>query len=284
MARGARRVAMVVALASAAGVIAGSWTMASRVAAFNRSATKELFIFKRVDQRQFSYAGREVSIKDITDSHGNSAVRIRYGEDELELRATIPPGDAALPGLVRHADWLTVLRFAPRRGVSFEELERRIASGEVQDRLVVVVREPQPGADPGTFGRAVESDWTFHLYEFNANGGFTTQHLRYPESESALRRRRAAARSAGRPEPQRRQDELKEGTWEFGAGLLAMPTGSAPGPTFAGDAMAATGWTLPLTGISFMGLVGAGIALVITRGPAATEEPTSEVGSSDQRP
>lgn len=275
MPRTARTAAMILLGASALGVAAGTWGMFGRVAAFNRGAAKELYIFQPVDARQFNYAKRQVSIEDTNDERGNAGVLIRYGDDQLPLRATIPPGDANLPGLARHADWLTVLRFAPRRGISFEELERKIAAGEIADRLVVVVREPQPGSDPRTFGQAVETDWTFHLYEFLPGGGFSAEHLRYPESDSALARRQAEAKRAGRPEPGRRQDELKEGTWEFAAGLLAMPTGSAPSPTFAGDAMSAVGWTLPVTGVSFMGLVAAGIALVITREqpPAADQRP-----------
>jgi hypothetical protein len=268
MPRPARTAAILLAGISALGVIAGSWAMVGRVASFNRSATKELYVFKAVDQRRFAYAGREVTIED-TDEHGNAGVLITYGDDRLALRATVPPGDPNLPGLVRHADWLTVLRFAPRRGISLEEMERRIEAGEIADRLVAVVREPQPGSDPGTFGRAVESEWTFHLYEFLPAGGFAAEHLRYPESDSALARRQGAARRAGRPAPERRRDELKEGTWEFAAALLAMPTGSAPGPTFAGDAMSALGWTLPVTGLSFMGLVAGGIALAVTRPRAA---------------
>jgi hypothetical protein len=265
MPRTARRVALIVALASAVGVIAGARGLIARVTAFNQSSSKELYVFKPVNDREFTYAARDVVMTDFADEHGNQGVVIHYGDAELPLRATIPPGDAALPGLVRHADWLTVLRFAPRRGISFEEMERRIAAGEIRDRLVVVVREPQPGADPGTFGRAVESDWTFHIHEFLPSGGFSAEHLRYPESDRSLARRRSAARAAGRPAPERRPDELKEGTWEFAGALLAMPSGSAPGPTFAGDAMGATGWTLPVTGLSFMGLVGAGVGLAVTR-------------------
>jgi hypothetical protein len=269
---GARKFAIILAGLSLAGALGGAWAMASRVAAFNAESAKEMFVFQRVGVREFQYAGRPVAIRDTADPAGSVGVVVVYGADELALRATIPPGDAALPGLTRHADWLTVARFAARRGLSFDELQRKIEAGEITDRLVLIVREPRPGADPLTYGEVSRSDWSFSFHELLPEGGFSSQKLRFPESARSLRRRQAAAREHNRPIPERREDEIVSGTWQFDAALLTMPVGwlSAPGggetpPSFRGDAMAAMGWTLPVTGISIMGLVGAGIALAVLR-------------------
>lgn len=252
-----RTTALLIALASIAGVAAGTWSMARRVAAFNAVSTRELYVFMPVDARRFTYAGREVSLIDEQDQQGRDWVVLRYGDDEARLLASIPPRPAGLPGLLRHEDWLRVLRFAPRRGVPFDELQQRIEAGEVADRLVIVTRHPRPGADASTYGEVARSDWAFEFRELLPEGGIGHQRLRFPETRRSLRRRQSQAERAGRDTPERREDELVHGTWQFEAALMTMPAGwlSAPGggeapPTFEGDAVRALGWTLPVTGIS----------------------------------
>jgi hypothetical protein len=283
----ARTIAALIALAALVGVGAGGWSMARRVAAFNSASTRELFVFMPVNTREFRFAGRDVTMTDERDENGRDWVVLRYGPDEARLLASIPPGPAELPGLLRHDDWLRVLRFVPRRGIAFDELERRVKAGEIADRLVVVTRNPRAGADPTTYGEVARSDWTFEFYELLAEtGGFTHQRLRFPETARSLRRRQNAARDKDKAIPERRDDELKHGTWEFEAAMFTMPAGwlSAPGggeapPTFAGDAVHALGWTLPVTSISFVAFALAAAALA-----SARRRPDLKGLGSDQRP
>lgn len=232
-----------IALLLAAGALA--YVGATRIAEANRESDKELFVFQVIPDRTFTYAGRPVTIEDWADGQGNEGVEIRFGDQSLRLRAPVPPGHEQLPGLVRHEQWLRVLRFAPRRGITMEELLRRIDAGEVRDRLAVVVVSPRPGSDPQRWALVWHRDATFDIYEFLPDGGLTHERFEYPESDRSLARRQAAARSRGEAIPQRSSTELVEGTWQYHAALLALPKGREPTPRFIADGWEAAGWPLP---------------------------------------
>jgi hypothetical protein len=251
-ARPRRRLALIIAALALLALIATGAEMARRVSAHYQTSDRELYVFNPVMERQFTYAGRAVTIEDEEDPE---RVVVTYGDQRIEIIPTLPSLSGDLPGLTRHESWLRVLRFAPRRGMSLEELQRRIDAGEVRDRLVLVTRHPPVGAEPDSVEQAARSQWTFTLHEFLPGGAFHTQRLRYPETDRALRRRQREARAAGRDVPDRRADELREGTWEYYAALLAMPPASAPKPTFVGDAVGSMGWTLPATSLLILVLL-----------------------------
>lgn len=241
---------LTLALLLAGGVFA--WIGFNRLAEANRTSEKELFVFQVLDDREFQFARRPVRIIDWADERGEG-VDIHFGDEILRLLAPFPSASSQLPGLVRHDRWLRVLRFAPRRGVSMEELERRIASGELSDRLTVVVVLPRPGSDPETWAKVWHREITFDVYEFLGDGSIVHERFDYPESDRSLARRQAKARREGRPIPQRSPTDLVEGTWQYHAALLAIPKGREPTPRFIADGWESAGWPLP-TAMACVGL------------------------------
>jgi hypothetical protein len=257
-----RRTALIIAALAFIGLVISSSQMARRVSRHHQTTERELYVFNPVMERQFTYAGRPVTIE---DEENPRRIIVTYGPPHdvlpdapptppdiarLEIIPTLPSLAADLPGLARHESWLKVLRFAGRRGMSLDELRRRIETGEAPDRLVLVTRHPPLGAETDSVEQAARSQWMFTFHEFLPDGTFETTRLRYPESERSFRRRQRAA-----PEGetiQRRPDELQEGTWQFYAALMVMPPATAPSPRFVGDAVSSMGWTLPATSISIL--------------------------------
>lgn len=234
-----------IALLLIAGALA--YVGAMRIATANRQSDKELFVYQVIPDRRFTYADRDVNIEDWTDGQGEQGVEVIYGDTRLRLRAPVEPGHPQLPGLLRHEQWLRVLRFAGRRGITMEELQRRIDAGEVRDRLAVVVVSPRPGSDPQRWALVWHRDAIFDLYEFLPDGTFTQERFEYPESDRSLARRQSAARRAGKAIPQRSSNELVEGTWQYHAALLSLPKGREPTPRFIADGWSAAGWPLAIS-------------------------------------
>jgi hypothetical protein len=245
----ARRIALILALACLAAFAVSVAGLIGRIRAFNTDAGRTMFTFKVVNDRGFRYADRAVSLMD-EEKDGQTVVVVRYGERELRLLATIPPGSAQLPGLVRHSDWLRVVRFtAYQRGDLREHLEKG------NDRLAIVTRRPLTAPDPRT-GQVWARDWLFEFHEFKPDGSVTSESLRYP-------------RTKGDKDP--RPGELRPNTWQMDAAMGMMP-GSPPDslnfgrPTaaFKDDALRNAGWTLPAAVVSALGLVA---CLAVLLGP-----------------
>ncbi|HWQ29229.1 MAG TPA: hypothetical protein VNN12_09425 [Dehalococcoidia bacterium] len=254
--------------------IASAWALARRIDAHHAAVPRTVFAFQPVLEREFEFAGRPVRFVDEFDGAGQQWVRMTYADQTLRLRVAIP-GEPLLPGLMPHEKWMRVLRFAPISGMSIDELAQAIRAGRVTDRLVVVTREPRPGTDPDTWGEVLRTDWVFGFHELLPDGTIASERLHFPESERALKRRQDRARREGRPVPERRPDELREGTWQFQAALAVMPAARGPAYTFEGDAYRATGWTLPVCSLAMIGFV---VSLTLAampdrRGPAPNAAP-----------
>lgn len=240
--------------------------LAKRVRAYNENAIHSIFAFIEVSNPTFTFSGRPVELLDDTDDEGRPAVRVVYGQDELVIPVTVQTRQR-IPGFFnRHADWFRMVFFADRSGLSMDEFENAVAAETIPVRLVIVTRTPF-GADPvkdGIFGLEQEHNestadvrrdrWLFDFYELNPEGGFTVhQPLRFPESGASLLRRQNNAKLKGDPIPQRADGELQERTWQYGAALKVMPR--APSITFENQALRASGWTLPASSASVLGLV-----------------------------
>lgn len=273
----ARRVKLAWALAilSVVLLLISGWFMAQRIADFHSEHRRNIFLFKEVDDRSFTFANRKVTLTDETDKAGVDHVNIAYGDENLRLRVTIP-GMKELPGLRPHMDWLRVVRFLPMNSGDAVESVKASFNGENVDRLVIVTRTPPPGADPKTWGSVWRKDWVFDFYEFNPAGGFARERLNYPTT------RRSEPEKAG---------ELAENTWQMQAALLLMPKGMGPNYKPKNDALSAVGWTLPAAGCSVALLLGSILVAAGGGDPskAAKAPPRSRpgdkklvVGSSDQ--
>lgn len=263
---------------SLAAMVFGGYRMATRVGAFNRNADRELFVYATVIDRTFTYADREVrfvdSVKESLQTQtqqgsgeetpvelpfGAERVTVHYGDDTLELVPTMQPDPAELPGLTRHMNWMRVVRFAPRSGLSIDELEEAIQTREVTDRLAIVVFEPPRGADPRTYGEVWKRDAWFSFHELLPEGGFRSQRLKFPESKRSFERRTQQALHDGEPAPTRPEYELEPRSWQYGAAQIVrsgrdqptmLPGSMTPDLAFSSDAIGSMGWTLPLTSIA----------------------------------
>lgn len=270
-----RTIWLTTAILSLVAVVLLGYFMAQRLDRYNRESGRELYVFQPITAREFLWNGTPVSFTDEVDADGADVVVLRYGDETIRLRSGLESLPAEVPGLQRHETWLKVLRFAPRSGKSIEELLAEIDAGTADERLAVVVRLQRPGVDQDSFGQVMRGDWRFQFVELLPEGGFREQVLRFPESERAFNRRVSQARRAGEPVPQRRDDELTFGTWQFDASLMVMPKSGPPTPQFGRGAMNALGWTLPAaTLLFFIAAISLAMAFAPERVRPEDAEPT----------
>lgn len=260
-----RPIPLAVAAVSLGLLVISTTMLAQRVRAYNASAVQSLFAFIEVNNPTFEFSDRPVELSDTGDQD-RPMLRVRYGQDELLIPVAVETRQKLPAFFARHSDWMRMVFFADRSGMSMQEFESRIARDEILARLVIVTRTPF-GADPAKdalFGLEQDQNestadvrrdrWLFDFYELNPEGGFTVhQPLRFPESGSSLLRRQNQAKLRGEPIPERNPGELQERTWQYGAALKVMPR--APAITFENQALRAAGWTLPAASASVLGLM-----------------------------
>lgn len=246
-----RTVWLAACILSLVAVVVLGYFMAVRLNDYNKNSGREIYVFQPIFAREFKWDDQDVSFTDDVDADGADVVVLQYGDDAVRLRSGLRSLPEEVPGLQRHESWLKVLRFAPRSGMSIEELQAAIDAGTADERLAVVVRLQRPGVDQDSFGQVMRGDWRFQIVELLPEGGFDEEVYLFPESERAFNRRVSSARRAGEPVPERRDDELVFGTWQFDAALHVMPKSGPPTPQFGRGAMDALGWTLPAATLLF---------------------------------
>lgn len=232
-------------------VVVLGYFMAVRLNDYNEKSGREIYVFQPIFAREFKWYDQDVSFTDDVDADGADVVVLQYGDDTIRLRSGLRSLPEEVPGLQRHESWLKVLRFAPRSRMSIAELQAAVNAGTADERLAVVVRLQRPGVDQESFGQVMRGDWRFQIVELLPKGGFDEKVYLFPESERAFNRRVSAARRAGEPVPERRDDELAFGSWQFDAALHVMPKSGPPTPQFGRGAMDALGWTLPAATVLF---------------------------------
>lgn len=240
-----RKTWLTVAMVSLVVMVGCGWLMTSRIRVFLKEHPPEVYVFRKLDRREFIYAGRPVTLTDDNTNPLAPTLVLKYGEvvERIPVRvvnADRPQRDV-LPGLLPHEDWLRVLRMARVSGETPKTFLEKLDKGDVPDRLVLVARIPRPGSDPATWGSVWKKDWEFDFFELMPTGEITKYpRLGYPTTR-------------GMKKP--KEGELREGTWQYQAALQTMPQAGAIGPTrnFFGNAIAAASWTLPAA--AFSGLV-----------------------------
>ncbi len=234
MTRPSKRPLLLAALCSVVLVVSLA-SMIQRLVEHNKAKPREQHVFQPVNERAFRYADRDVSIQDVGEA-GREGVELKYADATERLTAAIPPMESQLPGLLRHQDWLRVLRLVTLRGPG-ESLTQKLDAGE--DRLIVVTRRPLLGPDPRS-GSYAKKEWAFDFLELRADGSIAKETWKYPHNR------------AGRD---RKPDELPAGSWQENAAIMLMPTFQAPNSSFAYGAVKAMGWTLPAAGLSGVTLI-----------------------------
>lgn len=247
----------VVALVCFVVMLASGGLMARRITDFHEHNKREVYAFRRILNREFSFQGRVVRFEDDLTDPAAPMLVVHYGDATTRIPVAIPPepGSARwrLPDMLAHDDWLRVLLMAPLGGMSYEAWQRGIDDDTLERRLILASRIPRPGSDPATWGSVWKKGWSFDFYELMPDGTIHRhERLKYPTT-----------RGVQEPKP----GELHENTWQFQAALQTMPQAGKIGPThnFFGNAIAAAGWTLPLA--AFAGLLGT-VASVFAFAPA----------------
>lgn len=263
-------------------VIAGV-SLTKRIGDYYKQVDHPLFAYIQVASSDFTFAGRDVSLREIVREDESQAIEVVFGDETLELDVVYPPKHA-LPTLFdRQNEWFTMVFFADRSGMTLEEFENRIASDEIRPRLAIVTRTPfglDPVKDPrfDSIGREqnmstgeVHTDrFRFDFYEFQRDGTIDHEYKRFPESGKSLMRRRVNAELRGEPEPQRADDEIQEYTWQYGAALKV--TNRPPAITLEKQALLNAGWTLPVAAAGFLLLV---VSFFFAIAPARVKEADS---------
>lgn len=284
-------------IAAAVAALTGACAVGSFVALVGRilehQSTHQFLqpIFKRIEGASGEYAGRRVELTDDVDDAGEGTVTLRYGDDQVTFPVTIP-NDIELPFFQRHEDWLTALRFVePPPDTPYNEFVELVEAGQLPERLVVVTRSPNPGANDGLFdidvpdrswgyGEVMRSHWTFDFYELLPEGGIRHETRTFPESERSFARRVREAEAAGLPRPERDPAELQPRSWQHYAALKVMPRGMGPKERFEGSALQHAGWTLPAAAFSGLAFF---LALAFTFAPSRARWSPDEPSPSDPR-
>lgn len=257
-------------------------SLTKRIGAYYKQVDHPLFAYIQVASDDFSFAQREITLREVVRDDGSQSLLINYGDQTLDLDVVYPPKHA-LPTLFdRQSEWFTMLFFADRSGMTLKEFQDRISSDEIRPRLAIVTRTPfgiDPIKDPRfdsigreenmSTGEVERNKFRFDFYEFNRDGTITHEIKRFPESGKSFMRRRVNAELKGEPEPQRADDEIQEYTWQYGAALKV--TNRPPSITLEKQALLNAGWTLPVAASGFLLLV---VAFFFAIAPARVTEDT----------
>ncbi|MEQ8850567.1 MAG: hypothetical protein RIB32_02145 [Phycisphaerales bacterium] len=259
--RGPRPIAWSLTVISLIALLASGWVLSQRIEAYNTENPRPLHVFQRVEKREFRFNDRVVAFTDELDAAGEGVVTLTYGDAALDLPVQVP-SPHPLPGLSRHRNWLAVLAFADATGMNGAEVKAKLDAGEIDARMVVVVREPNAGvgSDPLLPVEIDEDEWgwnevmrtrtTFAFHELLPDGTIRSERLRFPESGRSYERRVAEALRNDEPIPERDPAELSERTWQFDAALSL--TNRPPSITHEQQALRNAGWTLPVASVSVL--------------------------------
>ena len=164
-----RRRWLTIALISFIITLLAGGLMTARIRTFLKANPPEVYVFRKVDKREFIYAGRPVTLLDDNTNPQTPTLVLSYGQATQRIPVTVAnvdrPQRNALPGLLPHEDWLRVLRMARVTGETPKTFLTKLDKGEVPDRLILVARIPRPaatvhflmmtfGADGSSFARA----------------------------------------------------------------------------------------------------------------------------------
>ena len=277
-----RPIPWAIAAISLAVLITSVAMLAQAIAAYQAREGRRQFYYSPIESAEFSFQGVPVRVREEVDDLGRGQVVVAYGPDELRLEVQIPNPNP-LPLIVRQQDWFRIMAWADGTGLGPDEFEEARRTGERPEHVVIVTRSLAPGSTAGSWGDVWRDDWVFNIYSLvppvetsdrGQGGGFEHERWEYPESPRAYDRRIAAARGAGEPIPERNPRELREGTWQHGAAMLVMPSGSAPPYTFNRGVLLENRHLVAIASVAILALmVSVAIALAPTR-PASHPQRT----------
>ncbi|TVQ63450.1 MAG: hypothetical protein EA378_01870 [Phycisphaerales bacterium] len=245
-----RQIAAACTLVSAVALIASAVALARGIAQFNTDNPTGINYTLPLLAESLRFHGRDIRVTDDVDDRGRGVVVVTYGDRVLKLPVRIPQPNP-LPGLARHADWFTIVRFieAPPR-TSLERAQEMAMGGEIADRLVIVERIPRLEANEGALGlepqegwgwqNVQRKNWFFGFHEFKPDGSIESTELRFPTT----RRQQAPL-----------EGELRYGTWQYDVAFQVMPKGAAPRQDFTEGALVHAQRPFAAASLSLMALL-----------------------------
>jgi hypothetical protein len=234
--------------------------LAQRIDEYNTTEHREIFAYIDIQTPAFAFNDRAFELSEI-EIDEQPHLRVRYGDETLDLEVTIPPM-YQLPTLFdRQKDWMKLLYFADRAGMSFSEFTQGVEDGTVDARLIIVTRTPfgYEREDPVFVQHEQNETWAmvrrdldrYDFYEFMRDGSIVQHNpKKFPESGKSLLRRQNNAKLKGDPIPQRSEHDLQEYTWQYGAAMSVTP--NPPAITMEKQALRNSGWTLPTASGGFL--------------------------------
>jgi hypothetical protein len=245
--------------ASVGGLAASIPTMARRL---SHRGLAVVWFADPVAEERFKFAGEEVEIRTVEAAGDGAGARptlevVWRGEtSSFEIEEGVRD-EPRLPGLLRHDDWLRVLVMA-EGARSGEEVNAGIAAGTIRPRLIVAMRRPAEGYDPGSWGTVRRREWRYRFLELLPPSAS-------PETATRLHEHTYAELDRLSDPAAQRDPALRDEVWKYSAMQHVTP-----GTLFRArnrpveDAMQAMGWTWPVAGVSVIGAV-AGLILVSSR-------------------
>lgn len=234
--------------------------LAKRIDAYNTTEHHQIFAYIDVQQPAFAFHGHAVELSEA-EINEQPYLHVRYADDSLDLEVTIPPMHPFPTIFDRQKDWMKLLYFADRAGMTFDEFREGVKNGTVQARMIIVTRTPfgyEPKA-PVFVQHEKNETWAkvrrdldrYDFYEFMPDGTIHRHDPKqFPESGKSLLRRQNSAKLKGEPIPQRSEHDLLEYTWQYGAAMSV--THNPPPITMEKQALRNSGWTLPAASGGFL--------------------------------
>ena len=162
--------------------------------------------------------------------------------------------DERLPDLLKYENWMEILPMVEGQGArSADEIERKLADGEVRPRLIIATRHTPEAYDPGSWGLVRRKDWKYVFYEFLPNA---------PPEESVRVREGTYRELEQLVDPDIRAEQGREDDlWMYHAMIQVTPASYYPKNKQVDESIAAMGWAWPAAGVSVLSLV-AGMMLI----------------------
>lgn len=243
--------------------------MAQRISAFNERQPSVEWHVQSVQDRAFTFNGRQISITDVAPPTDASAsdmpaalssnvgkVLVRYGDQSLELSVKAPAG--AFPDLGAYTEWLSLVFFAPIRQGKVDVNWR-----DGQGIRLALANRSTAGYDSETWGAVRIRDWVFDVVEFLPDGTFATQRMQFRDRRGRL--------PALVSDPATTILPIAERSWQWQAALFAVPKLQVSRFRYGTAALFGTtdnpgaGWTLGATALSAMATCfGLGLLLAST--------------------
>lgn len=245
--------------------------LGTRIADYQQDNPTPIYFFRGIGDPVFPFPlaqpGEEPVTAEITwqlseDDTGFATLRYQGENAEIPIKV---PAMLEIDGLDRFEDTLKAFYFAETNGRDFDRFINDVQSGATDLRCVVVARVPdQSLVEGGRFDFEIDEQdwgwnesrrnlWRFDFFELLPEGAIARSSFRFPESGRAFYRRQVRAYQQGEPAPERADDELREGTWQYDAALRLMPR--PPAITHERQALLAAGWTLPAASVSCLGVI-----------------------------